>query len=206
MKRLYICGHSHGKKIARELLKFREILNAYGVLDLTLPNGRFEDLELPNLQELRAGDIILLFTFGNDLFKSGVKTTIQGRQNKVYHLTHFNPNSQEDFLRKYDSLAQKFKGTPAKVYLFDTFYRHIRCCQKHHDERVLDFQIEQNYRLTAFFEKNQDITVLDHLEFLGPIPARFRDFKAYAHITPDSVHFQKGVYNVIVKKLVSEIL
>ena len=206
MKRLYICGHSHGKKIAKELFKGRDVLNAYWVLDLTIPSGKFEDLELPNLPELRHGDVVILFPFSNDLFKSGVSLKTDKRKNRIFHLTHFNPSSEEELLNKYKSLERRFEGTRARVYLFDTFYRHIRCCQKHYDRRILDFQVEQNYRLKAFFETSRYIEYVDHLEFLGPIPPRFQDFEAYNKITPDCVHFRPKIYQSIVKKLINEYL
>ena len=175
MKRLYICGHSHGKKIARELLKTREVLNADWVIDLSIPSRKFEDLELPNIPELRHGDVVLLFPFGNDLFRSGVSLSKNRQRNRIFHLTHFNPTHPDELLEKYKILERKFEGTRARIYLFDVFYRHIRCCPKHFDKRILEFQVEQNFHLRTYFAPNPHIECVNHLEFLGPIPPRFRD-------------------------------
>ena len=204
MNTLWIVGSSHGVRIGKELKKIViPAADAFEIKNLSKRGARYEQLNWPNPDQVGVNDVILVIPFGNNLVKRGsVK-----RENGIWHLTDYQPESETRLQTLAENLKGKCTKYTCKVFIVTNFYR-LFCCNLHIHPGWLVFQKKFNISLENRFKRlnNPNIRVLDHRYLVdgtsGGKQAK-RSVHYYMSLQYDSVHFRD--YHCIANSILMEI-
>ena len=203
MNTLWIVGSSHGVRIGDAMKRKLLDTDNLTVQNLSKRGARYEQLNWPNPDQVSLDDILLIIPFGNNLVKRGsVKM-----ENRMWHLTNYQPESETRLQILADNLEKKCLLYTCKVFIVTNFYR-LFCCRLHTHPGWLVFQKKFNISLEKRFKtlNNPNIRVLDHRYLVdgtsGGKQARL-DVKYYITLQYDSVHFRN--YNCIAGSILMEI-
>jgi lysophospholipase L1-like esterase len=202
---LWIGGSSHALAFSKAFKKIKNL--QYDLKYFAKSGATFETILsiFPNINTFKEGDVLILFVFGNDMFKKGSHQIQVVGGHKVIHLKHFWPQTEDhmrDICIKLDTLLA---GSPVKVVIVTNFYRHLYCCDAHKAKYpdLLKHQKKCNLLITNFFQKKANRTLVDHRHLL--LGAQQYNLKGYREKQPDSVHFGPKDYENMANKLLKKV-
>lgn len=197
---LIFWGGSHAKRLvfkAKEL----KLNEKYNILDFTKPGARIKETLTPNFGIYKETDTCFIQIFGNSAFKKNIKTT-RDNNKKIIHLTKFEPQNSQVLRSEYEYLLEKVKNAKCKIVLIDNFYRHLFCCEEHHDQRTAPYQRKLNIEMKKFFEDYPRIIFIEHLKYLNFSNRFLKNTRNYSKLLPDTVHFKPPIYTTLLKNLI----
>jgi hypothetical protein len=204
---LIFYGGSHSKRMVRWAKASTELTQKYTIIDLSKPGARIHTNIIPNFSNWSKSDIVLIQIFGNSVFeRRAVETERKGNQ-KIFHLASFCPIHPDVLQQEYQSLLQATKNAKCKIYMLTNVVRHVNCCKKHKNnlKSIVPHQQKVNKEMIEFFNKQGNITILDHHNFLGISKRNLRHNYKYSLLLPDKVHFRDELYEVLLKNLVKHL-
>jgi len=198
---LWIGGSSHALAFFKA---FKAIKNmGFELRCFAKAGATFEVLEklFPPVETFKEGDVLLLFVFGNDMFKKGSHQIERVGTQKIIHLKNFWPQTEDHLKSICVRIEEKLQGCPVKVVIVTSFYRHLTCCEAHKAlfPDLLKHQKKCNLLITNFFQKKANRIVLDHRNLL--LGRRQYDLKGYRECQRDSVHFGSKDYENMAEKI-----
>lgn len=196
--KVHFVGSSHATRLANEAKKI-PLLKDFDIVAHTRPGATFHGLTLdPKL--FSVSDTVIAQLFGNNLFKKRSIHRVK-HPRKVIHLCKFDPqdkNIVEAEMRAFETFVQQI---PCKVLLIDNPHRHLRCCDAHHDPRIVKYQQHQNAQLQQFFQSNPKVNVINHFWLLPGTRKNKKNNNFYASLLPDQVHFESHIYRAMLIKI-----
>jgi hypothetical protein len=206
---MHFYGASHAKRLFMEGSKINSISTKYQMFNHCLPGSTILTNPFPNFNHLTSSDVLIIQITGNNLFQKDIsfEKTSKG---KIIHLNSFCPREQSFIDKENQRLKGKLENllkTPdkaPKVYLIDAIYRHLHCCKKHFDKRILHFQQKQNSIFRKLFKDlSPSLIVLNHLKCIKRKSRLLKRQHQLQKLTVDSVHLKRIHYRQILEKILS---
>jgi hypothetical protein len=197
---LFFYGSSHAKKLCFNARSLNKITNIYDIQECTKSGATINTLPFPNIQHLQSSDILVIQISGNSLFKRDIMFSNE-KGKRTIHLKSFCPQEPEKIARENHILRSHLCTVNCKVLLIDNLYRHLFCCQTHFDKRILYYQKKQNSLFKTFFSELRNVTVINHLKYLGKTSTWLNKNTNLRKLTIDSVHLKAQYYRRILIKI-----
>jgi len=153
---------------------------------------------MPNFDQLKESDYVILQCFGNDLMEKNILIE-KGSGKKIIHLTQFKPRPLEEIKKKFLALKNILEKVKGQYYIIDNPMRHLHCCTKHKYHKLPHFQISANKVLKTIFGSH----TLNHGKLLGMSKRKLR--QKYPTLFLDSVHLKAQWYETLVANLLAEL-
>ena len=200
MKNIFVIGSSHASKIVYAMKRNKSFIEKYKIIDFTKPGATFDKLTMPNFDQLKESDYVILQCFGNDLMEKNIlieKSSETGK--RTIHLTKIMPRPLEEIKNKFLALKNMLKQVKCKYLIIDNPIRHLNCCNKHKYHNLRHFQISANKLLKTIFGSN----TIEHSHLLG---SRRQLRKCYNKMFMDSVHFKPQWYEILCNNLLPRLM
>jgi predicted AAA+ superfamily ATPase len=200
--KIFLVGSSHAKRIGFQMSEIDQkdfLICNYGKSGL-----KVKDLKLPHAG-VTEKDIMIVSILGNDYIKNSPKKIVNGTRTK-YVLEHLEPVTTNGILQLFSILQSKLQTVPCKVYIVDTFYRHLLYPTKAVKLQAYNLFKKRNLMLENFFFL-QGIKVLRHRTLFEKKDLRpSRTIQGYAQLlSKDDVHLKKSVYASVANRLLETI-
>jgi len=219
-RKCYLIGSSHAVNLFRQAIFICWLTKNYELVNLGKPGATFFTLRptLPHPSIFKPGDIIILATLGNGLFRKylsdGTKNVfktekkINGRTKRTIHLRKticIDPTVRK---KELELVWDYFKEVKSTIVILDNFIRHLNCCSIHTDTSRFNLQLQENRRIRLFFEQKRvkNWIVVNHIKILSQKYRKYRRPMIYRKIFSDSVHFYPNIYRHFLQRLTSEVL
>jgi hypothetical protein len=199
MSKFYFIGSSHAKRMGAE---FQEQNKNLTVMNFGRSGAIYENLFWPDFSKINEKDFIFIQFLGNDIFPKQFVKFEKSEGKKCFHLTKFSPIPLNVLEEKLIHLKNKLSNCKAKIILIDIFLRHLNCCAKHRDSRILAHQLKIN-KIIKQVLNGSNITVVDHKKLIWIRSEKLKNIRFYEKLFVDSVHFYKKYYFQISKSLKS---
>ena len=176
---------------------------------LAKPGAVYNQLVFPDPSELCESDILILLPFGNNLFEKGSYRIENSRKGRIIHISDYKPTPESEIKRLFINLQQKLEKYTCRVFILDSFFKYVNCCEQHVAAfpLTLKHQRKCNRLLKEHFATlPRQYKVLDHLKlFDEPRKARLC-LKYYKEKLVDSVHFTSEVYKNMAARLIKAVI
>jgi hypothetical protein len=200
--KIFLIGSSHAKRIGFQMSEIDQ--KDFIICNLGKSGLKVKDLKFPHVG-VTEKDIMIVSILGNDYIKNSPKKVVNGTRSK-YVLEHLEPVNTNGILQSFSILQSKLKTVPCKVYIVDTFYRHLLYPSKAVKLQAYKLFKKRNCMLENFFFL-QGIKVLRHRTLFEKKDLRpSRTIKGYAQLlSSDDVHLKKHVYASVAKRLLEKV-
>jgi predicted AAA+ superfamily ATPase len=200
--KIFLIGSSHAKRIGFQMKEIDQ--KDFHIINLGKSGLKVNDLKVPHLSVTKK-DIMIISILGNDFIKNSPKKVVNGTRSK-YILEHLEPVNTTGILQSFSILQSKIKSVPCKVYIVDTFYRHLLYPSKAVKVQAYNLFKKRNCMLENFFFL-QGIKVLRHRTLFDKKDLRpSRTIKGYGQLLSiDDVHLKKHVYASIAQRLLEKV-
>jgi hypothetical protein len=200
--KIFLVGSSHAKRIGFQMCEIEQ--KEFLICNYGKSGSKVKDLKFPNVS-VTEKDIMIVSILGNDYIKNSPKKVVNGTQSK-YILEHLEPVTTNDILQSFSILQSKLQSVPCKVYIVDTFYRHLLYPSKAIKLQAYNLYKKRNLMLENFFFL-QGIKVVRHRTLFEKKDLRpSRTVKGYAQLlSKDDVHLKKNVYASIARRLLEKV-
>jgi hypothetical protein len=145
--KIFLIGSSHAKRIGFQMKGIDE-------KDFLVINLGKSGLKVNDLKVLHVGvtekDIMIVSILGNNFIKNSPIKVVNGTRSK-YILEHLEPVNTTGILQCFSILQSKLKSVPCKVYIVDTFYRHLLYPSKAIKVQAYNLFKKRNCMLENFF-------------------------------------------------------
>lgn len=196
-----ILGGSHAYLMFDSLQADPSVCKKYNLLTFAKTGCTFkvfqDTLPIKFLEKLTSTDLVIIQTFGNDIFEPKTHA-ITRHPRKLIHLLSFKPTGEEYISQLCEKLWQLLSNVKARIILVGHIYRGF-CCSEHQYPDNFPYQ-ERITRLIESFFKDK-CTVINYLDLLDgneSTEIRIRDYSA------DGTHLKKEWYNKITRKIMIE--
>lgn len=199
--KLYFVGSSHSKRLHR-VFKDSIKQEKFQLIDLSQSGSVFGRTvsSYPKASTLKEGDIVIIQTFGNDLFEKNIEFLCDfyyGLQPKI-HLTKYVPKPLETIRALHQELIEIISRTPNQVILIDCIYRYLcfpQCQNPNHNyPGILSFQSKHNKTLYKDFENIPNVQVIRHINCMPGKAQDWKTFDNYKNLLVDQVHLKNPYY------------
>jgi hypothetical protein len=199
--KIFLIGSSHAKRIGFQMSEIEQkdfLICNYGISGL-----KVKDLKIPS--GVTDKDIMVISILGNDYLQNSPKKIVNGTRTK-YVLERLDPVNTNGIFQLFSILQSKLQTVPCKVYIVDTFYRHLLYPTKGIKIQVYNLFKKRNLMLENFFFLH-GITVLRHRTLFDKKDLRpSRTVQGYGQLlSKDDVHLKKSVYASVAKRLLVKI-
>jgi hypothetical protein len=200
--KIFLIGSSHAKRIGFQMKEIDQ--KDFHIINLGKSGLKVKDLKVPHLSVTKK-DIMIVSILGNDFIKNSPKKVTNGTRSK-YILEHLEPVNTTGILQSFSILQSKLKSVQCKVYIVDTFYRHLLYPTKAVKLQAYNLFKKRNSMLENFFFL-QGIKVLRHRTLFDKKDLRpSRTIKGYGQLlSSDDVHLKKHVYTSIAQRLLEKV-
>ena len=200
--KIFLIGSSHAKRIGFQMSEIDQ--KDFLICNLGKLGLKVKDLKFPHVG-VTEKDIMIVSILGNDYIKNSPKKVVNGTRSK-YVLEHLEPVNTNGILQSFSILQSKLKTVPCKVYIVDTFYRHLLYPTKAVKLQAYNLFKKRNLMLENFFFL-QGIKVLRHRTLFEKKDLRpSRTIQGYAQLlSKDDVHLKKSVYASVANRLLETI-
>jgi hypothetical protein len=200
--KIFLIGSSHAKRIGFQMKEIDQ--KDFHIINLGKSGLKVNDLKVPHLS-VTEKDIMIVSILGNDFIKNSPKKVVDGTRSK-YILEHLEPVNTTGILQSFSILQSKLESVPCKVYIVDTFYRHLLYPSKAVKVQAYNLFKKRNCMLENFFFL-QGIKVLRHRTLFDKKDLRpSRTIKGYGQLlSSDDVHLKKHVYASIAQRLLEKV-
>jgi predicted AAA+ superfamily ATPase len=200
--KIFLVGSSHAKRIGFQMSEIDQkdfLICNYGKSGL-----KVKELKFPHVG-VTEKDIMIVSILGNDYIRNSPKKIVNGTRTK-YVLEHLEPVTTNGILQLFSILQSKLRTVPCKVYIVDTFYRHLLYPTKAVKLQAYNLFKKRNLMLENFFFL-QGIKVLRHRTLFEKKDLRpSRTIQGYAQLlSKDDVHLKKSVYASVANRLLETI-
>jgi hypothetical protein len=200
--KIFLIGSSHAKRIGFQMSEIDQ--KDFSICNYGKSGLKVKDLKLPHVG-VTEKDIMIVSILGNDYIKNSPKKVVNGTRSK-YILEHLEPVGTNGILQSFSILQSILQTVPCKVYIVDTFYRHLLYPSKAIKLQAYNLYKRRNLMLENFFFL-QGIKVLKHRTLFEKKDLRpSRTIQGYAQLlSKDDVHLKKSVYASIAKRLLEKV-
>jgi predicted AAA+ superfamily ATPase len=155
--KIFLIRSSHAKRIGFQMKEIDQ--KDFHIINLGKSGLKVNDLKVPHLS-VTEKDIMIVSILGNDFINNSPKKVVNGTRSK-YISEHLEPVNTSGILQCFSILQSKIKSVPCKVYIVDTFYRHLLYPSKAVKVQAYNLFKKRNCMLENFFFL-QGIKVLRH--------------------------------------------
>jgi hypothetical protein len=200
--KIFLISSSHAKRIGFQMKENEQ--EDFHIINLGKSGLKVKDLKVPYLS-VTEKDIMIVSVLGNDFIKNSPKKVVNGTRSK-YILEHLEPVNTNGILQCFSILQSKLKSVPCKVYIVDTFYRHLLYPSKAVKVQAYNLFKRRNCMLENFFFLH-GVKVLRHRTLFDKKDLRpSRTIKGYGQLlSSDDVHLKKHVYESVAKRLLEKV-
>lgn len=208
--KLFFVGSSHSKRL-HTAFKESILQDKFQLIDLSKGGSVFSSTitAYPKVSTLKEGDIVVIQTFGNDLFTKNIEflddpTDIYRLGPKI-HLRKCVPKSLEKIRTLHQKLIDIISRTPNEVILVDCVYRYLcgYTCQNpnHNYPGLLSFQSKHNKTLYKDFGNIPNVQVIRHINCMPGRAQNWKTFDNYKNLLVDHVHLKTPYYLCIAEDI-----
>jgi len=188
--KLCILGASHARRLYYACKENTYIISRYDVIGNVQSGATWQTFKFNDkmLGQLSKDDVLVVQFLGNDLLKRNISITPNP---KTIHLLKFvpQPDSYVQIVR--GNLKEKLKNLQCRIFMIDDPYRHLKCCEEHHNPGLLGYLSKRNKELHDFFS---EYIVLDHRRLCSLPFRKLKCMSYYAGLLEDKVHFKNIIY------------
>jgi hypothetical protein len=206
MVKIHVIGSSHAKRIGTKMARISGL--GTNISNLGVPGAKFDQMVWPAIQDVQAGDILLVSPFGNELQKYKCK-----RVGTVWKIQRYHPISKTEYLALIEKLKSKlaeYSDSLCDKYIVTNFYRCLGLptdqfqhpgwlkLQRSFNKILENIGRDRSFGASTYIIKHQDIVDRERVgRILG------KDWKRYADLQYDGIHFRN--YSIIARQIVHQI-
>ena len=201
-------GSSHASRFRVHLEQLSKKFK-FDLKVIAKPGAVYNQLVFPDPSELCESDILILLPFGNNLFEKKSFRIENSRKGRIIHISDYKPTPESEIKRLFINLQQKLKKYTCRVFILDSFFKYVNCCEQHVAAfpLTLKHQRKCNRLLKEHFATlSERYTVLNHIKLFDKPRTAKCCVSYYKERMVDSVHFTSDTYKIMAAELIKTVI